>query len=887
MPQLAPAFLVAIAGEGGAALIMTAIAKTVIAVGLSAAYTKYQQRQLKQNLKAGPKEVVIRDTTQPQIVVYGETFVGGVICYMNTVHPGVNQGHELHMAIAVAGHEIEDVTDIYLDDTLLEDGGALDWTANAVVSGIYDPDSRTDCEAVKVWKHLGTSTQTVDTELNTHYSADWTSDYRLRGIAYVVFRFKLTEKSESLWAGGPPQSIRLKVKGKKVYDPRLDTSPGANPSTSTYIAWSENPILCAADYMRSFMGVAAARFDWDWIADQADICDALVIVPPSASPSNYEKRYTCNGALSLGETHGRNISDILSSCIGRLSKVNGKWRITAGAYETPSITLTDDDIIGPVVMSTSLSRSERFNTVRGVFGSDSSNKYREMEFKQVTSATYVTRDNGETISRSISLPMTTSDYMAQRIGIKMLNQGNQQTTVTLPVRWTGLKVAVGSGVNLTLSKFGWSSKVFRCVGWKMGGGDSPFELVLKEDSSSAWSDPAVGDYTTVTATGAVTLPDEDVAKGNAPFPLSNMLPIGYSNHEKTTIDQYAVIGSGSIALDTAQKYSGAQSLKVTGVTGNGSTWGVEFAYSFRVAGNLFLPPSRRWAVVAALRANQYAANSGLKFALEPDIGSAIVADSAQTLTQDTWVQRCYIIDATSSTDTQFILEASQTNSGLLLGTPIVHIDEVRLFDVTDQALITAENFPTAIVPSTLVIEATSTQLGQVRLATDAEAVAGSSSAVALTPANLGSVLTQSKVKDADTARTSTTTLADDADLAGFDVAAATEYLLEAELRVTTANDTPDFKYTWQFSQTPQQASGFLVDEGGTGVTDGTASSITLTSTSTRNASGGADFVLRVSARILGHATTAGTMDFQWAQDTSSANATTLKAGSWMRLSPTT
>lgn len=916
MPQVVVPALVQI---GFSVATATAIYSATVAIASAYVWGKIAQRQLKQNPKQGPREVVVRDTTQPQVVVYGETFVGGLICYMNTVHPGVNQGHELHMAIVVAGHECQDITDIYLDDTLLDDGGALDWSANAVVSGTYDPDSRTDCEAVKVWKHLGTSTQTVDLELNAHYTTDWTSDYRLRGLAYLVFRFKLTTKSETLWAGGPPQSIRIKVKGKKVYDPRLDTSPGANPSTSTYIAWSENPVLCAADYMRSFMGVSSSRFDWDWIADQADICDAQVVVPPAASPSNYQKRYTCNGALSLGETHGRNIADILSSCLGRLAKVNGKWRVTAGAYETPSITLTDDDIIGPVVMSTSLSRAERFNTVRGVFGSDSSNKYREMEFKQVTSATYVTRDNGETISRSISLPMTTSDYMAQRIAIKMLNQGNQQTTVTVPVRWTGLKVAVGSGVNLTLSKFGWSSKVFRCVGWKMGGGDSPFELVLKEDNSTAWSDPAVGDYTTVTASGAVTLPDEDVAKDIPRVPYINHIPFAFGDFENISTDQFTFSGSAgySTSIATDRYWLGQKSLKITPATGTGKSVTIQFGTYSAGFYNVLLPPYRRLLFVFAINCDNTDAQGSLQariFYNGPG-GTGNVYSSTLDLstvtTVDAWARLALELDLTAYEATQCVFYVTWSNAGTTTVAPAFWLDGVELLDVTDFRNVTESNFPTHWVPP---IGSTS---GAVGLEGGARITAGAGAPEGVVTSSPGSmyhdntngtvyvkesgtgntgwvllstIRAQNKVKDADTARTSGgtgTTLTDDEDLAGFTVDAATEYLLEAELRVTTASDVPDFKYTWQFSQTPQQASGFIVDEGGTGVTDGTAANITLTSTSTRNATGGADFVLRVSARILGHATTAGTLDFQWAQNNSSANATTLKAGSWMRLSPTT
>lgn len=842
MPQSIAYFIWAVTPAFVTQAVATAIANVIVASALAYASTKYQQRQLKQNLKAGPKEVIIRDTTQPQLVVYGETYVGGVIAYMNTVHPGVNQGHELHMAVLVAGHEIEDVTDIYLDDTLLDAGGALDWTANAVVSGTYDPDSRTDCEAVKVWKHLGTSTQTVDLELNAHYTTDWTSDYRLRGLAYLVFRFKLTTKSETLWAGGPPQSIRIKVKGKKCYDPRTGTT-----------VWTSNPVLCAADYMTSFMGVASSRMDWDWIGAQADICDTLVDIP---GPST-EKRYTCNGAVSLGDKHGKNIGDILSSCMGRLAKVNGKWRITAGAYEAPTISLTDADIVGPIVMSTSLQRSERFNTVRGVFGMDPSNKHREMEFRQVTSSAYVTRDNGETIVRSLSLPMTAGEYMAQRIAFKTLNQGDQQTTVTLPVRWTGLKVAVGSGVCLTVAKFGWSSKVFRCIGWKMGGGgEAPFELVLREDSPAAWADPAIAEYTTVSASGAITLPTESTPKDNpAPAP-QNVIPFGLGEFEVTALTELTAMSATALVLDTSQAYLGSKSLKVTGPVTNGATWGVYLAptVSSSIVDNTFFAPGRRWMVICSIRpgsADSVGNDVDYKIGIRNGTNAATLSAANNALAHSTWNRVAFEVDMTGNSYKSGKVVIQATNDSLRSTAPYFWIDAIALVDVTDNPSITEENFFEEHIPSS---------------------------------GTANPVLSAYRVKTADETRTSTTTLAADADLNGWVLEAGKTYSVEWFF-LYKGNSSGDFKWRLVCSQTPRLIQGIRIFHGlNVGGAEGVVDYEVLTTATTDQTDGTTDASAvhqRGSAILQAHATNDGTLELQWAQGSSSGTATTLMEGSWM------
>lgn len=139
-------------------------------------------------------------------------------------------------------------------------------------------------------------------------------------------------------------------------------------------------------------------------------------------------------------------------------------------------------------------------------------------------------------------------------------------------------------------------------------------------------------------------------------------------------------------------------------------------------------------------------------------------------------------------------------------------------------------------------------------------------------------------KTGDTSRTSTTTLVDDAHLTGLTLTAGAVYHLTLSLRIDSAV-AADFKgqlvvpgdcvingtglalatgtstatYDWAFVETPANTN-FTVG----GVTGGPAST-----------------VFQVNAVVV--VTTGGTLKLQWAQNTSSANPATLKAGSLLRL----
>lgn len=140
---------------------------------------------------------------------------------------------------------------------------------------------------------------------------------------------------------------------------------------------------------------------------------------------------------------------------------------------------------------------------------------------------------------------------------------------------------------------------------------------------------------------------------------------------------------------------------------------------------------------------------------------------------------------------------------------------------------------------------------------------------------------RSFAKAADTSRTSTTTLADDLHLAGMALEANATYSLQGWIEyVGAAIGTGDLKmgFTTPAGCTMNWNSGGVVTTGANSY-DATAPAA---ATSRTVGSGGAvEMVARLGGRII--TTTAGILTLQWAQGTSSATATTIRAGSWLRL----
>lgn len=147
---------------------------------------------------------------------------------------------------------------------------------------------------------------------------------------------------------------------------------------------------------------------------------------------------------------------------------------------------------------------------------------------------------------------------------------------------------------------------------------------------------------------------------------------------------------------------------------------------------------------------------------------------------------------------------------------------------------------------------------------------------------LTSMLPQTYTKASSTARTSTTTLADDPDLAGIALAVGT-YHVKLLIRWTAAGATPDLKTRWGFTGTWNNTSRLTIGPGLTNTAAATAVTPTRFADAATNADsayGGLSGPYATTEEAYDVVVTvAGSMSLQWAQNTSDPAAITVNAGS--------
>ena len=410
---------------------------------------------------------MVRNPISARRMVYGRCRVSGTIVYLSTTG---DKNQFLHIVVTLAGHEIQAIDEIYFNDELVE----LDPVHTNVPTGFYNGVARIN-------KHLGETYQTVDEDLkfDTKDLTDgkWTDDHRLLGIAYLYVR--LTWDAEKFPSGIP--NISAVIRGKKVLDPRTGNT-----------GYSANAALCLRDYLTDTslgMGMTAAEVDDTAFGVAATICEEQVQILP-VSPVVNENRYEANGVIVTSASPDENIGKLLSAMGGLIAYTGGRIVPYASAYRIPTVTLTEKHFVGPLNVQTRTSARDRVNSVKGVYVSETNN-WQVTDFPTISSATYVTQDNGNVFFRDVVLPFTTSPSCAQRLAVLELRRAREEITFSARFRLEAMQVRAGDTVMITNEKLGWSSKVFEVMEWNFASDGTPpqvfIDMTLRETASSVYS----------------------------------------------------------------------------------------------------------------------------------------------------------------------------------------------------------------------------------------------------------------------------------------------------------------------------------------------------------------------------------------------------------------
>lgn len=231
-----------------------------------------------------------------------------------------------------------------------------------------------------------------------------------------------------------------------------------------------------------------------------------------------QARYTCDGTVSLNAPPLDILGQLRTAMAGVVVWSMGGWRMFAGVYASPAVTLTRSDLRDKISVNARIQRKNLFNAVRGTYV-DPAKGWQPGDYPPVRNATYAAQDGGEVLA-DVALPFTINAVRAQRIAKIQVERSRQQISVTMPCKLSALKLAVWDTVQLTFAEFGWSGKVFRVIVWELAQNGLGVDLTLQEEASASYA------WNAGNATTLDPAPDTDL-----PRPFNVAMPGGFTATE--------------------------------------------------------------------------------------------------------------------------------------------------------------------------------------------------------------------------------------------------------------------------------------------------------------------------------------------------------------------
>lgn len=525
MPQAIIPALVWLGTAIGSTFIVTyaaGIAAALILVGgmaYSAIKSKQARRDSRDQYNAAQVDRLasIRSAVAPRELVLGRVRKGGAVFYQASTG---DYQKDMYLAIALAGHEIDAVESIYLNDVLVTldgSGNVTDapystsatYTGRVLAGGPYLPNlvvgsiqpSMTwgggsddgywvpdgyetyqyavSSSNVKITLHLGGAGQAADADLLAGFPAAWVAANTVEGCAYLVARLSYSETS---FPSGIP-NITAVIRGAKLYDSR-----------SGQTVWSENPALMMRHvYQHAKFGKAAvtATEDARFIV-AANACDTATTYTLDGVAQASRALYKGSLVLPFGAEPRSAFDDLAQAMGGSWAFAGGELYLKAGVYAAPVMSLGDADLAviqrdgasetqKPISISVHRERAQKYNTVKTKIW-DQARDYKQTDLTPLVGAALKARDGAELV-QEVTMPAVGYAPQALHIAGVMMRDARDPLVVDLPFKLRAYPLELFDTVDLTLSRYGWASKQFMILG-RVWTPDGSIQLTLKETTAA-------------------------------------------------------------------------------------------------------------------------------------------------------------------------------------------------------------------------------------------------------------------------------------------------------------------------------------------------------------------------------------------------------------------
>lgn len=424
-----------------------------------------------------------QSNNDPIPVVYGQKRIGGVRAFVDTTDgAGDTTGtNVLNICLTMCEGRTGQLKKVIFNDVIVwdhDDGGSYNGgseTDGYPLQGFKSPpDPNPDkhpnygSKATIVY-HPGHPDQVVDSMLSTSIGSEWSTNSRLRGIAYLAI--KLTFDAE-IFEGGVP-TITAEFTGKQIQDVSA-VSEGASSRTLAAGSADQNPVDVLYDILvDKIYGKGLDHSGSTYSAGQdIDLSSFQSARTYAAS------RYKINGHLDTDTKLYENINEVLDSFNGMLIYTNGKYRLKIRQNnESPvsGFVFDESNIIGDITVSLQ-DIKKRLNTMQSTYANkdltppsgDGYEGYNDdtvvvPETSDTARVAYLAADNDRVLESRIESNLITDSATLKTLLNHKLDNSRHGTIISFDSAHTAIQIEAGDIVAVTHPILDYDNKQFRVL----------------------------------------------------------------------------------------------------------------------------------------------------------------------------------------------------------------------------------------------------------------------------------------------------------------------------------------------------------------------------------------------------------------------------------------
>ena len=460
-----------------APILSSAVGSFLVRLAITYVIGRIQQNAMEKKMKAMQKQaaavmVNTASNSEPLNLIYGRTRVGGNRTYTETTDgAGDTKGTQyLNMVLAMGEGRLGDIRQLWFDDKCVWDiaaGGTTESAGNGTRLKTFRNDGLPAEETltpyagalndadVYIIYHDGSDSQASDTVLSSSVgSGTWTSNHRLRGIAYLMLKLKA---NAGAYKGGLPL-VTAVVDGKNIQNVST-VSQGATSIVYNTVGNDQNPVDVLYDLLVSKRYGKGLDHDTNGNYSAGLHIDLDSFKAARTKVNGYFK---INGVLATGTAIYNNVGEILESMNGILVFQNGRYKLRIKQQNETSVhTFTSENILSSVSVQLPAKESKYNKMTAQYRNRDGDHNYNE-DIVISDNSVYRGEDNGVTLEGQIRLDLVDETSLVQAISDFQMNESRYQMVVKFDAAHTALKVECGDIITVIDSNFGWDSgKLFR------------------------------------------------------------------------------------------------------------------------------------------------------------------------------------------------------------------------------------------------------------------------------------------------------------------------------------------------------------------------------------------------------------------------------------------